>query len=77
VHYQTIRKDQKYALICTTPIFYVLAPTCFGSSLPSSGSYLDPSKLLEMQIEWVVNQKYITDKNNQYVRITLRVNKAD
>jgi hypothetical protein len=27
--------------------FYVLAPTCFGSSLPSSGSLLDPSELLE------------------------------
>jgi hypothetical protein len=26
----------------------------FGSSLPSSGSFLDPSELLEIQIEWVV-----------------------
>jgi hypothetical protein len=26
---------------------YVLAPTCFGSSLPSSGSFLDPSELRE------------------------------
>jgi hypothetical protein len=25
----------------------VLAPTCFGSSLPSSGSLLDPPELLE------------------------------
>jgi hypothetical protein len=35
-------------------LFYILAPTCFGSSLPSSGSFLDPSELLEIQIEWVV-----------------------
>jgi hypothetical protein len=49
-----IRKNQQYALICTTPLFYVLAPTCFGSSLPSSGSVLDPSELLETQIEWGV-----------------------
>jgi hypothetical protein len=48
------RKNQQYALICTTPLFYILAPTCFGSSLPSSGSFLDPSELLEIQIEWVV-----------------------
>jgi hypothetical protein len=32
---------------CTTLYFYVLAPTCFGSSLPSSWSLLDPPKLLE------------------------------
>jgi hypothetical protein len=44
----TIRTD------CTTPLFHILAPTCFGSSLPSSGSFLDPSKLLEIQIGWVV-----------------------
>jgi hypothetical protein len=51
---ETIRGTQHYALICTTPLFYALAPTCFGSSLPSSGSFLDPSELLEIQIEWVV-----------------------
>jgi hypothetical protein len=40
---------------CTTPLFYVLAPTRFGSSLPLSGSLLDPPELLEiLQIEWVV-----------------------
>jgi hypothetical protein len=49
-----IRKNQQYTLICTTPLFYVLAPKCFGSSLPSSGSVFDPSELLEIQIEWVV-----------------------
>jgi hypothetical protein len=58
-----IRNDQQYALICNTPLFYVLAATCFGSSLPSSGSFLDPSELLEIQIEWVVYLKYITDKS--------------
>jgi hypothetical protein len=41
-------KDQQYALIVPSFIyFYVLAPTCFGSSLPSSGSLLDPPELLE------------------------------
>jgi hypothetical protein len=49
-----IKNDQQYTLICTTPSFYTLALTCFGSSLPSSGSFLDPSELLEIQIEWVV-----------------------
>jgi hypothetical protein len=48
------RNDQQYTLICTTPLFYVLAPTCFSSMLPSSGSFLDPSELLEIQIEWVM-----------------------
>jgi hypothetical protein len=38
--------NQHYALICTTPLFYILAPTFFDSSLPSSGSFLDPSELL-------------------------------
>jgi hypothetical protein len=38
----------------TTPVSYVLAPTCFGSSLPSSGSLLDPPELLEIQIGRVV-----------------------
>jgi hypothetical protein len=54
VHYQTIIKDRQYALICTTPLLYVLAPTRFGCSLPSSGSLLDPPELLEIQIEWAV-----------------------
>jgi hypothetical protein len=48
------RNNQHYALICTTPLFYILAPTCFGSSLPSSGSFLDPSGLFAIQIESVV-----------------------
>jgi hypothetical protein len=45
------RNNEHYALICTTSLFYILAPTCFGSSLPSSGSFLDTSELLEIQIE--------------------------
>jgi hypothetical protein len=47
------RNNQHYALICTTALFYILAATCFGSSLPSSGSFLDPSELLEIQNKWV------------------------
>jgi hypothetical protein len=59
VHYKTkynlcSRNNQHYALNFTTHLFNILAPTCFGSSLPSTGSYLDPSELLEIQIEWVV-----------------------
>jgi hypothetical protein len=39
-------KNQQYALIVPSFIyFYVLAPTCFGSNLPSSGSLLDPPEL--------------------------------
>jgi hypothetical protein len=43
------RNNQHYALICITPLFYILAPICFGSSLPSSGSFLDPSELLDIR----------------------------
>jgi hypothetical protein len=39
---------------CIAPSFCILDNTCFGSSLPSSGSFLDLSKLLEIQMEWVV-----------------------
>jgi hypothetical protein len=57
-HYRNIwtssRNNKHYALICTISLFYILAPTCFGSSLPLSGSFLDSSKLREIQIEWVV-----------------------
>jgi hypothetical protein len=51
-----------FQLICTTPLFYILAPTCFGSSLPLSGGFLCPSELLEIQIEWLEYLKYVTDK---------------
>jgi hypothetical protein len=43
-----LEKNPQYALIFTTPLFYELAPTSFGSRLPSSGSFLDPSELLEI-----------------------------
>jgi hypothetical protein len=46
-----VENNQNYALNCTTPFFNILVPTCFDSSLPSSGSFLDPSELLEIQIE--------------------------
>jgi hypothetical protein len=39
--------NQHNAQICTTALFYMLAPTCFGSSLPSSRELLDPSELRE------------------------------
>jgi hypothetical protein len=45
------RNNQHYALKCTTPLFNIQAPICLGSSLPSSGSFLESSELLEMQIE--------------------------
>jgi hypothetical protein len=53
--------DQQYALICNAPLFYVLAPTCFGSSLPPSGSIWDPSEVLENQIEWVIYNVWLCD----------------
>jgi hypothetical protein len=49
--FSDIAKNQQYALNFTTPLFNIQAPTCFGSGLPSSGSFLDSSELLEMQIE--------------------------
>jgi hypothetical protein len=45
--------SQHHAPICTNSLFYILAPTCFSSSLPSSGSFLYPSELLQIQIEYV------------------------
>jgi hypothetical protein len=48
------RNNQHYALIYTNPVFHILPLTCFDSSLPSSGSSLDLSELLEIHFEWVV-----------------------
>jgi hypothetical protein len=48
------RNNQHYAQICTIPLFYILAPTCFGISVQSSGSFLDSSELLKIQIELVI-----------------------
>jgi hypothetical protein len=53
------KNNQHYAMTCTTLLFYILAPTSFDSSLPSSGIFLDSSELLEIQIEYVVYLKYI------------------
>jgi hypothetical protein len=41
-----------------TSLFNVQAPTCFGSSLPSSGSFLDPCELLE-QIGGILYNVYV------------------
>jgi hypothetical protein len=56
ISFRSIRRNQQHALICTTRLLYVhvLAPTCFGSGPSSSGSFLDPSELLQIQIGWVV-----------------------
>jgi hypothetical protein len=50
----TIINDQQCAQNYATTSLYSLAPTCFGSCLSSSGGLLDPSELLEIQIECVV-----------------------
>jgi hypothetical protein len=49
------RNNQRYAQICTTALFYMLAPTCFGSSLPSSGSFWIRLSYMKIQIDLVVN----------------------
>jgi hypothetical protein len=55
------RKNQQYALNVPLLYFYVLAPTCSGSSLPSSGSLLDPPELREIQTEgWYIIQRVVT-----------------
>jgi hypothetical protein len=45
---------QHYALDYITSLFNMQAPTCFGSRVPSSGSFLDPCELLEKQKNYVV-----------------------
>jgi hypothetical protein len=42
---------------------YTMAPTCFDSSLPSSGSFLIRLSYVKIQIDIVVYLKYITDTN--------------
>jgi hypothetical protein len=46
---------------------YMLDPTCFGSSLPSSGSFWIRLSYVKIQIDMVVYLKYITD-NKQCVK---------
>jgi hypothetical protein len=48
---KSIINNQHYALNCTTPLFNIQAPTCFGNSLPSSGNFFDSSELLEMRMK--------------------------
>jgi hypothetical protein len=48
--------NQHNAQICTTALFYILGPTCFGSSLPSSGSFwirLNCIDLVVYHIMWL------------------------
>jgi hypothetical protein len=50
--YLPCRNAYKHSeLNVTSSLQSQMAPTCFGSSLPSSGSFLDPSALLEIQVE--------------------------
>jgi hypothetical protein len=65
------RKNQQHALIVPLLLFYVLAPTCFSSSLPSSGSLLDPPELLENTNCGLEYLKYITD--NESVCVTYHI----
>jgi hypothetical protein len=48
------RNDQQYAQICTTALFYIPAPTCFGSSLPTSDSFWIRLSYMKIQIDLVV-----------------------
>jgi hypothetical protein len=75
-----IRNYQQCVLICNTPLLYVPAPTCFGSSMPSLGSIWDRSELLENQIEWVMYNVWLCDlcahrshKNTLHVYITHQI----
>jgi hypothetical protein len=48
------RNNQYNAQICTNALFYMLAPTCFGSSLPSSGSFWIRRSYVKIQIDMEV-----------------------
>jgi hypothetical protein len=50
--------SQHYALNYINSLLNVQVPTCFGSSLPSSESFLDPCELLEMQKKYVCDISY-------------------
>jgi hypothetical protein len=73
------RNNQHNAHICTTALFYMLAATCFGSSLPSSGSFQDPSELLENTdrygglsynlAKWPVCQSVVRDSAGKHNRL--------
>jgi hypothetical protein len=48
------RNNQYNTQICTTALLYILAPTCFGSSLPSSGGFWIRLSYVKIQIDMVV-----------------------
>jgi hypothetical protein len=48
------RNNQHNAQICTTALFYMLAPTCFGSSLSSSPSFWIRLSYVKIQVDMVV-----------------------
>jgi hypothetical protein len=53
------RNNQHYAQICTTALFYILAPTCCGSSQPSSGSFWIRLSYIKIQIDLVVYSRVL------------------
>jgi hypothetical protein len=48
------RNDQQYALICNTALLYIPAATCFGCSLPLSGSFRIRLSYMKIQIDMMV-----------------------
>jgi hypothetical protein len=62
--------NQHYALNYIKTLFNIQVPTCFGSSLQSSGSFLDQSELLEMQIVYT-----IYSGTSVYKRLSSRTNR--
>jgi hypothetical protein len=48
------RKNQHNAQIFTTALFHMLPATCFGSSLPSSGSFWIRLSYVKIEIDMVV-----------------------
>jgi hypothetical protein len=54
------RNNQLNAKICTNALFYMLAPTCFGISLPSSGSFWIRLSYVKMQIDMVVYHMWLS-----------------
>jgi ABC-type transport system involved in Fe-S cluster assembly fused permease/ATPase subunit len=49
INEKTNQKRTEQALYYITSLFNMQAPTCFGSRVPSSGSFPDPCELLEKQ----------------------------
>jgi hypothetical protein len=54
IYAERSRNNQHYAQISTTALFYILAPTCFGRSLPSSGSFRIRLSDIKIQVDWAV-----------------------